>query len=223
MSGMELKVPEYPKIQSIFKRDEKTHKFILGDYSLPEFEYLKDNVWVFTEKVDGTNVRCIYDGKDVYFRGRTDRAQLPTFLYDRLRELFSAEKLKEVFPSVGKDENAEWVCLYGEGYGNRIQAAGKNYIPGGVDFVLFDVRIGRWWLKREDVEEIADSLDIGAVPIVGEGTLSDAVDMVKAGFTSRWSTADNVFLAEGLVLRPKVDLFARNGSRIITKLKTRDF
>ena len=28
---------EYHKIQSIYKRDEKTHKFIEGQFSLPEF------------------------------------------------------------------------------------------------------------------------------------------------------------------------------------------
>ena len=41
---------EYPKIQSIYKRDDKTHKFLEGQYSLPEFEYLKDNKWAATEK-----------------------------------------------------------------------------------------------------------------------------------------------------------------------------
>lgn len=29
---------EYPKIQSIFKRDEATHKFIEGEFALPEDE-----------------------------------------------------------------------------------------------------------------------------------------------------------------------------------------
>ena len=27
----------YPKIQSVYKRDNKTHKFIEGSFSLPEF------------------------------------------------------------------------------------------------------------------------------------------------------------------------------------------
>lgn len=35
---------EYPKIQSIFKRDPATkHKTFLPEYSLPELEFLKDN------------------------------------------------------------------------------------------------------------------------------------------------------------------------------------
>ena len=46
---------EYPKIQSLYKRG-KDKKMIFGDYSIPEFEYLKDNLWQFTEKVNGTNI-----------------------------------------------------------------------------------------------------------------------------------------------------------------------
>ena len=31
---------EYPKINSIFKRDEETNKFLIGQWSQTEFEYL---------------------------------------------------------------------------------------------------------------------------------------------------------------------------------------
>ena len=53
---------EYHKIYTIFKRNPKTkYKTLLeGKYSLPEFEYLKDCIWVFTEKIDGTNIRVIW-------------------------------------------------------------------------------------------------------------------------------------------------------------------
>lgn len=54
---------EYHKIQTCFKRDEKTKRIIEGDWTLPEFEYLKDCQWVFTEKVDGTNIRVMWNGQ----------------------------------------------------------------------------------------------------------------------------------------------------------------
>lgn len=54
----------YPKIPSVFVRDEKTHKFIDGQFRCPEFEYLQDNLWLWTEKVDGTNIRVIWDPKE---------------------------------------------------------------------------------------------------------------------------------------------------------------
>ncbi len=100
-----------------------------------------------------------------------------------------------------------------------IQKGGGNYISGGVDFVLFDVKVGEWWLQREAVEEIAGKFDIGIVPLLGEGTLQDAVELARTGFPSRWGN----FLAEGLVLRPKTELRTRSGHRIITKIKHSDF
>ena len=45
---------EYPKIETLFNRDEK-FKVVEGDYRLPEFENIKQ--WDVTEKIDGTNVR----------------------------------------------------------------------------------------------------------------------------------------------------------------------
>ncbi len=73
---------EYHKIETLFVRDmEGTKKLIEGEYRHPLVEYLKDNIWIFTEKVDGTNVRVHWDGHTVVFGGRTDNAQMPTVLF----------------------------------------------------------------------------------------------------------------------------------------------
>jgi hypothetical protein len=369
---------QYHKINTIFKRDEKTKHIIEGDYSLPEFEYLKDNKWVFTEKVDGTNIRVMWNGESVVFGGKTDDAQMPVFLLYKLQELFEGTQKRLLFK---EKFGAEPVCLYGEGYGAKIQKGGGNYNPSGVDFVLFDVLISdvaydninicpihkhlvnatqkdlillrdfvnpaiisflkrkilngqktlkdewqntdkvkkensklanqqenailnqnselelknttdyqeskmdfvqsveknkngmeemensfplslttaikraeledcfvalatlqfikqnemmsgsqkqfcicerkktEWYLQREDVEDIAKHFGIKVVPIIGEGTLAEAIEKVRNGFNSQWGE----FLAEGIVARPKTELKARNGERIITKIKHRDF
>lgn len=203
---------KYHKINSLFKRDDKGN-FIMGQFSCPEFEYLFDNKWLGTEKIDGTNIRIHWNGEKFEIGGRTDNAQIPAFLVNRLQELVAGFDMKAVFP------DAEDVILFGEGYGARIQKAGGLYKPDGVDFILFDVKIGHWWMKRETVNEIANQLGISAVPVIFHGTLSEAMDMVRAGFDSSIGTAK----AEGLVLVPEVDLFSRRGDRIITKLKTKDF
>ena len=210
---------KYHKINTIFKRT-KCGELIVGEYSQPEFEYLKDNIWVLTEKVDGTNIRVFWDGDRVWFGGKSDNAQMPIFLLYKLRTLFDSEKTKETFKLIFPKENEPLeVCLYGEGYGAKIQKGGGNYNPNGVDFVLFDVKIGDWWLKREDVEDIAQKLNIKIVPILGETVLSEAIAMATKGFNSQWGD----FLAEGIVLKPKVELFTRNGHRVITKIKHKDF
>lgn len=203
---------EYHKINSIFKRDMKTGKFLINEWADPAFEFLKDNAWYFTEKVDGTNVRIGWDNetKKVSIGGRTDAAQMPLFLVDRLQGLFSPEKF------------AEFTCpvtLYGEGYGAKIQKGGSNYIANGVDFVLFDVLIGEWWLERQNVEDIGKKMELRVVPVIGEGPIEKAMRMCQEGFMSTWGP----FTAEGIVLRPKTELKTRNGDRIITKIKNKDF
>jgi len=209
---------QYHKIKTVFKRDPSTnHKTLLvGEYSIPEFEYLKDNEWVFTEKVDGTNIRIMWDGERVTFGGKSDNSQIQTTLYDTLANMFqddvSYKLFTEKFGTDGK------VCLYGEGYGAKIQKGGGNYCQDQ-SLVLFDVKIGDWWLNREDVEDIARYLNVSIVPIIGQGTLSDMVEITRNGFTSKWGN----FQAEGIVARPKTELVTRSGSRVITKIKGRDF
>lgn len=209
---------KYHKIQTIFKRDmENKGKIIEGEFSLPEIEYLKDNDWVFTEKVDGTNIRIMWNGENVVFGGKTDNAQIPIFLLYKLQELFEGTAKKKLFKDVFGEEGQ--VCLYGEGYGNKIQKVGKRYNPEGVDFILFDVKIGDWWLGRENVEDIANKFNIKVVPIIGEGTINDMVKLCQKGFKSK--LAD--LTAEGIVAKPKEELFNRKGERIIIKLKHKDF
>lgn len=209
---------EYHKIQSVFLRDpaNKHKSFLMGQYSEPAFEYLADCQWEWTEKIDGTNVRVIWDGKAVKFGGRTDDAQMPVFLMDRLQEAFPAESLSRVFPDV---KDGATVILYGEGYGAKIQKGGGLYKPDGVDFILFDVLYGNNFFERPSVDDVAENLGISSVGVVLQTTITDAIRLVKEGFQSRIGTAQ----AEGLVGRPKTELRDRLGKRVITKIKTRDF
>jgi hypothetical protein len=211
----EFNMMEYPKIQTVYLRDPDT-KFktlLVGQYATPEFEFLADTEWVWTEKVDGTNIRVMWDGEKITFGGKTDNAQIPVHLGNALNAMFSADKMREVFDIIGS------VCLYGEGYGAKIQKGGGNY-RSNQSFVLFDVRVGEWWLKRKDVEDIACRLCLDAVvPIVGIGTLPEMVEFARTGFNSRWGE----FPAEGIVAKPKVCLLDRRAHRIITKIKAKDF
>jgi len=204
----------YHKIQTVYKRDPET-KFktlIDGEFSLPEFEYLANNNWIWTEKIDGTNIRVMFNGKDIEFGGKTDRAQLPAKLVKRLNERFLPQL--DLFKSIFGNTPA---CLYHEGFGAGIQKGGK-YRPDQ-DIILFDVNVDGWWLKAKDVEDVADKFDLDIVKVVGEGTLYEMVEFVRNGFYSAWGD----FTAEGIVARPEVELKTRGGDRIITKLKLKDF
>lgn len=209
-----MTMDEYQKINSVFKRDERG-RFIEGDWACPEFGYLADLRWRWTEKVDGTNVRVHFSqAVGVRFGGRTDNAQMPTFLFDKLGELFHAEQLIEVF------RDSPDVTLYGEGYGAKIQKGGGNYNPIGCDFILFDVKVGPWWLLPDAVTDIAVKLNLEEVPLVGEFSLTDAIESIRENdIPSAWHHAQ----LEGLVGKPAVQLFNRMGERIVTKVKVRDF
>lgn len=201
---------EYTKINTIWKRDLDGN-VVEGDYATPEIAYLADANWTFTEKVDGTNTRIMFDGQQVRFGGRTKDSQIDNRLLARLQDLFTVERMKAVFPEGG--------TLYGEGYGAMIQQVGKLYKADGQDFVLFDVMVGDYWLCREDVMDVAFKLGISIVPICGGGTLRGLVDFVKNAPNSAWGG----FQMEGVVARPAVDLFDRKGERVLVKLKVKDF
>ena len=209
---------EYHKIETLYQRDmEGSKKLMPGVYRDETVESLKDIKWQFTEKIDGTNIGIHWDGHKVHIQGRTERAQIPAFLLDRLNELFGGDENEQLFEQTfGETE----VVLFGEGYGAKIQKGG-SYIPNGVDFILFDVYItnGDLYLRRDDVEDIAKTFGIDVVPIVLEGTLDDAVEFVKGHPKSTIGTAD----MEGVVGRPRVEVKDRRGKRIIVKIKYNDF
>lgn len=110
---------EYPKIETVFERSvDGSKKLIEGKFRNETVHFLSDNPWVFTEKIDGTNIRIYWDGHKVTFGGRTDRANIPTDLVNYLNETFDTLEAEELFEQ--KFGDAE-VILFGEGYGPKIQ------------------------------------------------------------------------------------------------------
>ena len=234
---------KYQKINTLFKRDEN-NLIIPTEFCQPEFEYLKDLKWECTEKIDGTNMRVIitpiynqkylgnefvdtFTGFEIEFKGKTDEAIIPKHLLARMQEIFTQGKVYEAFAEhyILNDGNFEKnlnpIILYGEGYGVKIQKGG-NYISNGVDFILFDVKIGDFWLLRNSCEDIARSLNINIVPLVGMMTIPEAIEYVKKGFVSNISE-NRSYLAEGLVLKTPMGLMDRRGNRLIAKIKYKDF
>lgn len=205
---------EYHKIGTVFERDTTgSKKLIPGKFRNKTVEFLKDNTWVFTEKIDGTNIRIHWDGHKVEFGGRTERAQIPAPLVNTLNTMFGGQENEELFEQkFGKNE----VILFGEGYGAGIQSGGEY--RKDVSFILFDVLIGGMFLERENVEDIAKTFGVDVVPIIGEGTLEDGIRFVRTIPKSTIGTAH----MEGVVAKPKVEMRDRMGRRVIVKIKVKD-
>jgi ATP-dependent RNA circularization protein (DNA/RNA ligase family) len=197
----------YPKINSIYKRDE--HGQFTHEYACPEYGYLAGNSWVATEKLDGTNIRIGWEGGEVVFAGRTNRAIIPDHLLDYLKAFFPVDDMGDLF--------GDGTVLFGEGIGPKIQ--GNPYKLSECRFVLFDVWVRGWWLQWATVRAIAHNLGVESVPFMGYCTLHEVVPIIRAGVQSKISDVQ----AEGMVLRPDVQMLYRNGNPIKTKIKTQDF
>ena len=205
---------EYEKIETVFVRDMDTKKLNESVYRNETVEFLKDLDWEFTEKIDGTNIRICWDGHKVQYFGRTDKAQIPSQLMNKLIEHFGGNVNEEMFEQ--KFGGME-VMLIGEGYGAKIQNGGAYREDN--EFILFDVCINGNYQPRESVNNIAKYFGIESVPVIFTGNLQKGIDYVKTKPNSTIGTAK----MEGLVARPKVELKDRCGNRVIVKIKVRDF
>jgi len=203
---------EYQKISNVFKFDEK-FRTVLG-FNEP-YESLKNLTWVGTEKVDGTNVRVYWDGHEITLAGRTNAAQFQGELDKYLCGLFKTQEMEYVFEQMFGDKK---VYIFGEGYGPKIQTNGDLY-TNEPSFIIFDINIDGYDLKREAVDDIANKLGIKSVPVVFTGTLDEAKNYVAEHHVS---TLSKLHEMEGLVLVPSVQLYDAKHNLIKCKCKYRD-
>jgi hypothetical protein len=218
---------EYPKIYGPYKRHtegELRNQLIEGAWVRDEYGLLADNHWYWFEKIDGTNIRVKWDGHKVEINGRTDNAQLHGDLVKYLLTTFTEELFEQEF---GSDS----VMLFGEGCGPGIQKGGAMY-GDTKHFILFDVLAGTrpserehvaqdgFWLRPNDIEDVANKLGIPSVPLVQTGSVYQAINTVAEGFHSNF---DRDQIAEGLVGVPAGGLLDRSGRRIQMKVKSADF
>lgn len=205
----------YHKIEGPFKRKVDNVKEV--DRSLwrnDTVKMLADHpIWMGSEKIDGTNIRIIWDGYRVSFGGRTERAELPGQLVQELEKQFHAPGIEEVFEEIFGGSTA---VIFGEGYGPKIQNGGKY--RGTPGFIAFDVAINETTVSRSIARDIVSRLGADFVPEVGPTTLSHLIGLVTSGLESEFGD----FLAEGFVAVPAEPLYDQRGERLIVKVKTVD-
>ena len=210
---------EYPKIKTLYVRDEKTYR-LKPELVLTNRVYGIIKTWHFTEKIDGTNIRCIWDKGELAFGGRSDKSQVHPDLIRFLYETVTPEKMAMAFPAAAGNPPMNAI-VYGEGYGAGIQKCGGDYAPTK-GLLVFDVLVeGKWWMDWEAVCDVAGKLGLPTVPYIGEMTLEQATEMSRVGFPSALNGGKAC--AEGVVGRTIDTLYDADSSRLIVKLKTRDF
>ena len=196
----------YPKIQNLYSFDQET-KTRTTAFTCAEFGYLSACMWSFTEKIDGTNIRVIYDEDGrCEIRGRTDKAQLHPELMTAIQLMMAPVELTST-------------TLYGEGYGAGIQTGGCY--RADKSFILFDVYDHEHdsFLDQEELTVFAEQYSLPLVPTICVDTLNGAYRRVQAGLRSTFGN----FHAEGLVGKPTVPVRGVRGRRLRVKIKHRDY
>ena len=206
---------EYPKIETLYKRDKETFKVDVLQVRNPAFNCIKH--WVWTEKIDGMNIRVGWDSwkKSFTIYSRNGQNVPEAGLLEPIKQCLDAAKFDSLFPSTD-------IVVFGELFGAGIQK-GKLY-SDDKKFVGFDIFVHSIppvgvWLSPFNTDQVLDQLGIIMAPYRGHMSLQEATFLVAGGFNSDFGTA----AAEGLVGRPQETLHDGRGNRIIVKLKTKDF
>ena len=221
---------KYHKINALYNRwrkdldpietlplNKKYGDFKDGEFAQSEFEYLFNNQWIWSEKLDGTNIRIYANWSEQYgmhtfeVKGKDENSSIPKDLLEWINNwIYENDQIvSDLFA-------AEDIILYGEGVETKIQKVGHNF--GSQHFKLFDVYINGFWLQKDDVLNIANKLSLDT-PITWIGTIQDAIDKVKTLPVSSFGN----FTIEGYVGQPIVRLNDAKQKRITTKIKVCDF
>ena len=83
------------------------------------------------------------------------------------------------------------------------------------------MKIGANFQDRASVEKCAETFGVKVVPVVGQGTLNEAVAYIKTHPMSTFGNGKHEM--EGVVCRPLVELNDRCHNRVIVKIKWDDF
>lgn len=202
----------YPKIETLFERDQKTRLVIPESIIFPTNN---TDIWTLTEKVDGTNIRISYKlgghGKGyITIDGRTFGSQINSQLIEYINDRLTYQMINKLF-------YGEQVVIYGEAYGKKINPeCGYNC---DLEFLVFDIFNDGAWLERSEIELASNILNLGCVPKINE-TVGSGIDMTRNGFKSFIPGEENVF-AEGIIIKRRSLEFEEK--RRVYKLKTSDF
>ena len=181
------------------------------DFHLEEVFYLKDNIWIGSRKCDGTNCRVLFDGNEVFYNGKTNRANFSNDQKEYIEETFKEEIFEEYFRKEGKSPR---VVIFGELVGPKIQNGDNNSFKE-LEFIVFDVLINNVFLDVENIKQIAKYFNLRSSYdlLTIKGSLYQLQEIVK----------DKDFKYEGLVVKPLVELYTKNKNRLILKIKKRDY
>jgi Rnl2 family RNA ligase len=201
---------------------------------------LVDNDWVVMEKIHGANFSFWYDGETLRCAKRSGFISLDENFYDYQVVLEKyGEKVKQFYNFLTRNYmDFDTLTIFGEIFGGgydhpeverknikQIQK-GVQYTPD-VEFVAFDVMIDNNFLDFEIYNHALRMVGMPIAPVVFVGEFdkclnypNDFQTLIPRRFGLP-EIAGNV--CEGVVIKPTINFYHHNGSRIILKNKNDKF
>ena len=204
-----------------------------------------DLEYVVQEKVHGANTSFLCDGTEVRFAKRTSMLgdQEDFYEYNELLEAYRGRVLSLYSRVKAKYPKVTHISIFGEMFGGRyphddvkvshrlsLIQKGVCYTPEhefyGFDIYLAEDEQSRY-LPVDEVNELFEAEGFFYARTLFKGTLAECLKYPNA-FDSKiaqWlglpPIEDNI--CEGVVIRPVVPMYLRNGSRVLIKNKNERF
>lgn len=161
------------------------------------------------EKIHGTSAHvALKDGQLRFFSGGEK--------HENFIKLFNVDALLEAMLGLGRPE----VVVFGEAYGGKQQGQSWRY-GKNLKFVVFDVKVGDYWLDVPNAQQVAERLGLEFVHYKRVSTDLAALDAERDAPSeqARRNGVEGDQPREGVVLRPIREFHDNSGHRIISKHK----
>lgn len=231
-----IEFKKYSSIENSFIREYM--EYVVAE-TPPDLEY------VVQEKVHGANTSFLCDGEEVRFAKRTaileDNEQF--YDYPELLDRYKERVLKLFADIKAKYPEVTHISVFGEMFGgryphNEVKAnhkagpiqKGVFYTPGH-EFYAFDIYLfsedGGRFLHVEEANGFFEAEGFFYARTLFRGTLAECLKHPNA-FQSRipeWLGLPAIEgnICEGIVIRPVVPTYLRNGTRVLIKSKNERF
>lgn len=227
MSGKDAFYPDSDDFD-VLGSDFRKYESIANDNNSRTIDFYReqgftspDIQWYATEKVHGTNFSFIADGFRVLY---AQRSGIITDSFMGYRDFVGTLPGKIAKLSIHLGEAIQVVTeYYGKGIVNKGAITYRNDMEKA--FVAYDIRLmkSNTFLTYPQVMTLFDQFEIPRVAVLGVGTFDELLEFDTRFKSPLAASAGVDTYAEGIVLKPCVDIRLDTGERVVLKRVSEEF
>jgi len=205
---------KYRKIYTIFERDKNFKVTSVLNPKLVGIKNIKE--FIVTDKIDGTNCGIILTPeKEILIRKRSDiiKDDKAHHHYFTAIKDIDMQKIKDYFT-----DSKSLITIFGEACGKGIQKKGETYSDKPT-FKLFDIKCGDSFFDWDDLLKFSK---FTGIPLV-EWHKFDGGNILSYNWLNLLEEANKKKYTEGFVVRSRPALLNKFSTRMMFKIKLRDF